>query len=87
MISTDKITEIFCFIDGFHQEFEQAQQGGLLLGADCFIKRRNRNSKLSNSEVMTLRVLFHSGNFRNLKHFYLFYVRPHLKSEFPETVS
>ncbi len=86
MISTDKITEIFCFIDEFQKEFEQAQQGHLLEG-DCSIKRRNKKSKLSNSEVMTIMVLFHSGNFRNLKHFYLFYVKPHLKSEFPETVS
>ena len=30
---------------------------------------------------MTLLVLFHFGNFKNLKHFYLFYVRAHLKSD------
>ena len=36
---------------------------------------------------MTIMVLFHSGNFRSLKHFYLFYVKPPLKSEFPQTVS
>lgn len=63
MISTDKITEIFCFIDEFHQEFEQAQTG-YLIRAECSVKKRNRKSTLSNSEVMTLMVLFHSGNFR-----------------------
>ena len=78
MISTDKITEIFCYIDEFQKEFEQAQEGHLL-EVNVGIKRRNRKSKLSNSEVMTLMVLFHTGNFRNLKHFYLFYVKPHFE--------
>ena len=36
---------------------------------------------------MTIMVLFHSGNFRNLRHFYLFYVKAHMESEFPQTVS
>ena len=57
VISTDKITEIFCFIDEFHQEFEKAKQGQHLK-ADCCIKRRNRKSKLSTSEVITLMLLF-----------------------------
>lgn len=65
MISTDKITEILCFIDEFYQEFEHAQDGRLL-HADPTIKKRNRKFKLSNSEVMTIMVLFHSGSFRNL---------------------
>src|SRR5690606_4164300 len=86
MISIDKITEIFCYIDEFHKEFEHAQKGHLL-ESQYPIKRRNRKSTLSNSEVMTIMVLFHSGNFRNLKHFYLFYVKPHLQNEFPEIVS
>ena len=37
--------------------------------------------------AITLMVLFHLGAFRNLKHFYLFYVLVHLVNEFPETVS
>ena len=43
MISTDKITEIFCCIDEFYIKFEQAQEGHLL-EANSSIKRRNRNS-------------------------------------------
>lgn len=86
MTSINKITEIFCYIDEFHKEFEQAQEGHLL-EASTRVKKRNRKSSLSNSEVMTIMVLFHSGNFRNLKNFYLFYVKTHLQREFPETVS
>jgi hypothetical protein len=46
-----------------------------------------RKPLMSNSEVITLMALFHSGCFRNMKHFYEHYVKVHLKSEFPNTVS
>ena len=42
---------------------------------------------MSDSEVITILTLFHLGNFRNLKHFYLFYVQQHLIEDFPNTVS
>ena len=32
-------------------------------------KRRNRKSKMSKSEVMTIMVIFHLKLYRNLKHF------------------
>lgn len=86
MLCKDKITEIFCVIDEFHKEFEKAKEGHILQGNNA-LKRRRRKFKLNDSEVMTILTLFHSGNFRNLKHFYLFYVKEHMKTEFPETVS
>lgn len=86
MISTSKITEIFFIIDEFCKEFEKAQEGHLL-ASNNGLKRRNRSFKMSDSEVITILVLFHDGQFRNLKHFYLNFVVKHLKSEFPETVS
>ena len=86
MISTDKITEIFYLLDEFCIEFEKATQKSALT-TDTTIKRRNRKSKLSDSEVMTIMVLFHYKQFRNLKHFYLHYIRVHMKDEFPQTVS
>lgn len=42
---------------------------------------------MSDSEVITILILFHFGSFRNLKHFYLHYVQQHLEAEFPKTVS
>ncbi|PKP42772.1 MAG: hypothetical protein CVT95_12390 [Bacteroidetes bacterium HGW-Bacteroidetes-12] len=86
MISPSKITEIFFIIDEFCKEFEKAKDGHLL-ESNNGLKRRNRSFKLSDSEVITILVLFYYGQFRNLKHFYLNYVVKHLKSEFPETVS
>jgi len=42
---------------------------------------------MSDSEVMTILVLFHAMGFKNLKHFYLYYIRKYFKKEFPNLVS
>lgn len=80
----NKLTEIYTSIDDFHKQFEKIIKK-YQLSANS--RRRNRKFKLSGSEVMTILVLFHLGNFKNLKHFYLFYVKEHLSSEFPQLVS
>jgi hypothetical protein len=86
MLSSDKITKIFFIIDEFSKNFAQviSSHG---ISVDNSVKRRNRKSSLSGSEVMTILVLFHFGGFNNLKHFYLFYVQKHMTNEFPNTVS
>lgn len=86
MISVDKITEIFCIIDDFCIEFGKTKSSQTL-PKQTGKKRRNRSFTLSDSEVITILVLFHAGQFRNLKHFYLHYVSQHLRSEFPRLVS
>ena len=86
MISYDKITEIYFIIDEFYKEFEKAKEGHIL-DVKTGLKRSKRKQKLSDSEVICIMVLFHLSNFKDLKHFYLFYVKKHLVREFPETVS
>ncbi len=86
MLNTDKITEIFFVVDEFCNEFEKAMTGHIVR-KDNDKKSRNRSFKLHDSEVITILILFHAGQFRNLKHFYTQYVQPHLTSEFPKTVS
>ena len=86
MLSANKITEIFYLIDEFCKEFEKVTHESAL-EKDTASKKRNRKSKLSDSEVMTIMVLFHYKQFRNLKHFYLYYVKVHMQREFPQTVS
>ena len=81
MISTDKVTEIFCLIDEFYKEFEYFIQKSLI-GV-----KSKRPSTMSSSEIMTIIVLFHTGCFRNFKHFYIGYVQKHMQNEFPNTVS
>ena len=55
-------------------------QSGILRGT-CASR-----TKIANSEFITLMILFHSGCFRNMKHFHEHYVKLHLSIEFPNTV-
>ena len=80
-LSSDKVTEIFYLVDEFCIQFEASLTPNLIGNAP------KRKPRMSNSEVITLMTLFHSGSFRNIKHFYLHYVQKHLQSDFPETVS
>ena len=86
MISSDKITEIFYLVDEFCQEFHKAKEGHIL-ERKAPKKLRNKAFKMSDSEVITALIIFHLGQFRNLKHFYIFYLQKHLRKEFPVTVS
>ena len=81
-----KITEIYFIIDEFCKELEKTKEGHLL-SQENGLKRRNRKFKLTDSEVICILTLFHLSGFRKLKTFYIYFVKIHLKSEFPETVS
>ena len=77
----DKITEIFYIADEFCREFDA------FLSTKVIGNKPKKKPRMTNSEVITITVLFHSGSFRNLKHFYLHYVQKHLAKDFPNTVS
>jgi len=81
-----KVTEIFYLVDEFCKEFELAKEGHVLT-KDTSKNTRKRKFKMSDSEVITILILFHLGQFRNLKHFYINYVQKHMVDDFPETVS
>lgn len=84
MISTDKVTAIFCSIDDFCNVFEPAlKKKQLSVGK----KTRKRKFRMSTSEIMTITVLFHVSGIRTFKHFYISYVQKHMQKEFPKTVS
>lgn len=83
---TDKITEIFFYTDEFCKEYYKVMRGHQL-AEQTAKKKRNKPSKLSDSEVITIMIAFHLGGYRNLKNFYINYVQKVLKSEFPTTVS
>ena len=40
-------------------------------------RHRNKPSRLSDSEIMTILIMFHMGGFRCLKHFYVNYICKH----------
>lgn len=82
----DKITEIFVKADDFCNEFE-IEYKRFELPSPSEVKTRNRKTGLCDSEIITLLTAFHSGQFRNFKHFYLHYVSVHLVDDFPGLVS
>lgn len=80
-LSKDKITEIFYLADEFCIEFQKT------ISKHSLGNKPRRRPKMSQSEVITIMVLFHYGAFKNMKHFYQYYVKQHLTKEFPSTVS
>ena len=85
-----KVTEIYCIADDFCKEYElELNKKALSLSnpSPNTPKTRNRKGRMSDAEMITILVLFHSNTFRNFKHFYLFYVCREPKEEFPNLLS
>ena len=76
----DSLLELFVHVDDFWQIFRPIWHEHLLASGK---RERLRDSQLSESESMTIIILFHQAQYRNFKAFYLGYVRRHLKREFP----
>jgi Transposase DDE domain len=79
------IVEIFCDIDDFCKRYGSIQDKKYLPTLDK--KKRNRQTQMSESELMTLLVLFQLSHYRTLKDFYLSCVLSDLSSYFPKAVS
>jgi hypothetical protein len=81
------LTQLFCHVD----DFIKKNTGLLNKKLDCKQQSKRkytpRSTMLSNSEVMTICIMFHQSNYRNFKAFYLEYVIKYLKSFFPSLVS
>ena len=80
------ITTLFCEIDDFckenvknNTEYKLLTQGNKLF--------RNRNNKMTISEIMTIAIIFHESGYRNFKNFYLEHISKHMKKEFPTLLS
>jgi hypothetical protein len=86
ILTKDKIIEIFCMVDDFCKEFAVEYKNLQIRPADGK-RHRNRSMEMSESEIITILLLFHFGTFHNFKHFYLFYIRDHLRKEFPKQLS
>ena len=86
MISDTKIIEIFCKLDDFFKEYDAVIVKNSISDGST-IKKRKRKFKMSDSEVMTILVIFHLKSYRNLKHFYLNHVSEHMQDMFPDCVS
>jgi len=86
MNNSINLVEIFYLADEFCKNYYKSMEGHRLDNKGGK-KRRNKPSKLIDSEVITIMIAFHLCGYRNLKHFYINYVQKHMTSEFPKTVS
>jgi hypothetical protein len=86
ILTTDKITEIFCITDDFCKEFSKEMEKVPQL-PETGKRHRHRPCEMSDSEIITILMLYHFGNFKNFKSFYLHYICVHLQKEFPKALS
>lgn len=84
MPNSREMIDIFYFIDEFCAQFMPWWQKQLLTVGSI---HRQRKSRMSVSEVLTIMTLFHSTSYRTFKAYYLDHVCVHLKREFPHLVS
>ena len=84
-MTTANVIEIFCFLDEFCKYFEPELKKRALSASEK--RRRHRPGRMSDSEIMTILVLFHTSHFRDLKTFYLGYICQHMRKEFPNVIS
>lgn len=83
-MTTANLVEIFCIMDEFCKFFDPELKKHILSDGK---RHRNRPCLMSDSEIMTILVLFHMKRFRDLKSFYLMHVCKHMRSEFPTVLS
>lgn len=79
------LTQIFCEVDDFCQDFQKYQDKYPKLPTDD--RQKQCTSRLCVSEVMTITIGFHGSGYRNFKEFYLKEVLQHWIGEFPNLVS
>ena len=84
-MDTVNLVEIFCIFDEFCKYFDIELKKHVI--EDSNKRHRNRKGRMSDSEIMTILVLFHTSHFRDLKTFYLGYICNHMRKEFPNVIS
>lgn len=85
IVSHLDVTQIFCDVDDFYQQFEQLWQQQPQLPS--MLGEKRSRSRLHLSEVMTIVIAFHGSGFRTFKDFYTLCVLPHWRGAFPNLVS
>lgn len=78
------IVEIFCDMDDYCKNVFKATSPYLLPNPD---RKRQRECRLSASEIMTITVLFHLSHYRTFKDYYRNCVEQSMKTYFPKLIS
>lgn len=77
------ITELFCFIDDYCKIIDENFASRLLANG----KKPTRIPKITYSEIITIILLYHQSRYENFKSFYICYLKPLHKSDFPTLTS
>lgn len=87
MLTDDKITEIFFMADEFCKVFDALLCRRGLVAHNPLRKRNyHRQEQLTHTEIITMLIVFHCGEYRCLKHFYLGHICAHCCHQFHEVV-
>jgi len=78
------ILELFCSVDDFWQHFAPNWHHDLLTSGQ---RQRLRPTRMYQSSIMTIIILFHHSHYRTFKAYYTEYVQRHWCGEFPTLVS
>jgi hypothetical protein len=87
MFCKDEMTKIFLEADDFCKEFSDEIKSMKLKSLPSDKQRRNRCSRLSDSEIITILTCFHLGSHKTFKHYYLQVVQQYWSDLFPGLVS
>ena len=86
LIMFSNLVEIFYYIDEFCIEIDKTMEGHQLTNGTSK-KTRKRAFTMSDSEVITIMIMFHQSHYRDFKTFYINYIQEHCQRDFPHTVS
>ncbi len=79
-----ELEKLFCDVDDFCLVFEPHFTSKLFSSSE---RKRNLNTRLCLSEIMTIIIYFHHSSYRNLKHYYQDSICQFHQKEFPSLVS
>jgi len=80
----NKLIEIFCDVDDFCKVFIPEWEKQQLTDGS---RKRNRQIRMSSSEIMTIIIAFHTSNHRDFKNYYKGFVARFYRSHFPTLLS
>jgi len=86
LIMDTNLVEIFYIIDEFCKEIEKTMEGHVVT-KDTSKKKRNKAFTMSDSEIITIMLMFHRSRFRDMKAFYINHIQRYCQRDFPHTVS
>ena len=78
------ILDLYCSVDAFWQQFAPWWERDQIASGK---RQRQRATRLSPSEIMTILILFQQSGYRTFKGFYTQHVQVYLRAEFPHLLS